>query len=255
MDLPARILITGATGAIGSALALSYARPGCTLLLQGRDPAKLSVIATRCSALGATVQTWLLDLSDRTALAAWIRQLAQQPAPDLLILNAGMNAHVPTGALSEPWEDVEALLELNVRATLAILNGLLPLLKNHGSGQVALVSSLAGWFGLPVMPAYCASKAALKAYGEAMRSRLAPAGIHVNVIMPGFVHSAMCLRMPGAKPLLWSPERAARVIQQGLAKNEPRISFPFPLNLGVWCLAWLPARISASIVRWFGYGQ
>jgi hypothetical protein len=65
----------------------------------------------------------------------------------------------------------------------------------------------------------------------------------------------MCDDMPGPKPFLWSPERAARAIRCGLARDKARISFPFPLNWGTWWLAVLPAGLSSRIVRWLGFGR
>lgn len=118
-----------------------------------------------------------------------------------------------------------------------------------------MISSLAAHFGLPVTPAYCASKAGVKAYGEALRGWLAGEGIRVNVVMPGYVKSPMCDDMPGPKPFLWTPERAARAIRRGLERDQPRISFPFPLNLGTWLLGTLPAGLATRIVRWLGYGH
>jgi short-subunit dehydrogenase len=149
---------------------------------------------------------------------------------------------------------VDALLDVNLKAAMAIVHAVLPAMRARGSGRIALVSSLAAYFGLPVTPSYCASKAGLKAYGEALRGWLAPAGIQVNVIMPGYVKSPMCDEMPGPKPFLWSPERAARAIRQGLERDKARISFPFPLNWGTWWLAVLPASLSTRIVSWLGYG-
>jgi hypothetical protein len=71
--------------------------------------------------------------------------------------------------------------------------------------------------------------------------------------MPGYVSSKMCHAMPGPKPFMWTPERAAQVIQQAVAKNRARISFPFPLNFGCWWLAVLPSTISQRIVKWLDY--
>src|SRR5690606_32616370 len=130
----------------------------------------------------------------------------------------------------------------------------LPAMRRRGTGQIALLSSLAAYFGLPSTPSYSASKAAVKAYGEALRGWLAPEGIRVNVIMPGYVRSPMCDDLPGPTPFLWSPARAARVIGRGLARDKARISFPFPLSLGCWFLAVLPARLSVYILGKLGYG-
>lgn len=245
------VLITGATGAIGAALAHEYAAPGVRLDLQGRNRQRLMEVAERCRSRGAEVHTQLLDLRDFSALRAWLASLG---ALDLVIINAGMNTHIGPNGEPEPWEEVEALLDVNLKATMVAVQAVLPAMRARGSGQIALVSSLAGYFGLPVTPTYCATKAGLKAYGEALRGWLAPEGIRVNVVMPGYVKSPMCDDMPGPKPFLWSPERAAKAIRRGLARDQARISFPFPLNWGTWWLAVLPASLSTRIVRWLGYG-
>lgn len=250
---PQRILITGATGAIGGALAEAYAAPGIELHLHGRNAAKLATVAGRCIARGATVLTQRFDLRDTAALRAWLDEVCATAALDLVVVNAGMNTHVGPGGENEPWDEVEALLDINLKASLAMVHGVLPAMRRRGRGQIALVSSLAGYFGLPVTPAYCASKAGVKAYGEALRGWLAPEGIRINVIMPGYVESPMCEAMPGPKPFLWPPERAAGFIRRGLTKDKARISFPFPLNLGTWFLAVLPAAVSLRILGLLGY--
>ena len=247
------VLITGATGAIGSALARAYAEPGVTLFLQGRKVEQLALIAGQCKSLGAEVATVAFDLRERERLAEWLTSVCQQKLPDLVIVNAAINIHAGPHNAGEDWREVETLLEVNIRAALATVNGVLPSMRQRGHGQIALISSLAAYHGLPMTPSYCASKAALKAYGEGLRSWLAPEGIRVNVVMPGYVDSAMCDDMPGPKPFLWQPEKAARTIKHGLAANKARISFPFPLNLGTWFLGALPAGLSQQLLRFFGY--
>ena len=246
------ILITGATGAIGGALAYEYAMLDVVLLLQGRNEKRLEELAKICRDQGATVVTHVVDLRDQTALFAWIEAISSYPL-DLVIVNAGMNTHIGAHGEAEPWRDVEAILDINLKAAIAITQGVLPSMREKKKGQIALVSSLAAYFGLPVTPTYCASKAGLKAYGEALRGWLGPEGIKINVIMPGYIQSPMCDEMPGPKPFLWTPKHAAKAIRKGLKKDKARISFPFPLNFGTWWLAVLPASLSGRIVAWLGY--
>ena len=251
---PFVVLITGATGAIGSALAQYYAKPNVHLILHGRDAVVLNTLANSCRTHGATVTTLILDLREITALQHAIADIAASQLPDLVIANAGMNINTGADQQGETWQAIEALLDLNIKATFALVNQLIPAMRQRGSGQIALMSSLAAFYGLPVTPSYCASKAALKTYGEALRGGLAQHNIKVNVIMPGYVKSAMCDAMPGPKVFLWSPEKAARVIAQGLARNKPRISFPFPLNVGTWLLSVLPPALAERILQLLNYG-
>jgi short-subunit dehydrogenase len=251
---PATVLITGATGAIGGALARRYAQPERLLVLQGRDRERLEELARACRGQGADVRPVVLDLRDQQATAAWLGQLLEQVPIDLAVINAGVTSNVRRSPDGEPWEAVQRVIDINLRAALLTVHCLLPAMRRRGHGQIALISSLSAYHGLGLTPAYCASKAALKAYGEALRAWLAPEGIAVNVVLPGFVRSAMSDDFPGPKPFLLQPEDAARRIARGLARNRARISFPFPLNLGMWGLSLLPAGAATRLLRALGYG-
>lgn len=248
-----RIFITGATGAIGGALADSYAAPGVELLLHGRNEAQLAEVAARCQQQGASVRTCVLDLTDTKALMSWLQEETAHWVPDLFIANAGMNINTGPDQTGEPLDKLEQLLDLNVKATLLMTRHIAGAMKHQGHGQIGLMSSLAAFYGLPVTPGYSASKAAVKAFGEGMRGWLAPYGVGVSVIMPGYVASDMCHAMPGPKPWLWQPAQAAARIKTALEKNKARVSFPFPLNWGCWWLAVLPSALVQLILRRLNY--
>lgn len=233
---------------------MAYAQAGVTLHLHGRNHEKLRHVAQAAEALGARVTERSFDIRESETLRRWVNDCLAQGPLDLVISNAGMNIDTGPHEEGESWEESEALMAVNLHASRVLVDAVLPDMRMRMAGQIALMSSLAGYFGLPVTPSYCASKAAIKAYGEALRGWLAKEGVKINVIMPGYVDSAMCRAMPGPKPFLMSPERAARIIRRGLARDRARISFPFPLNFGTWWLAVLPVLVSLWIVGRMGYG-
>lgn len=249
---PRHILLTGATGDIGRALALAYADAGTTLSLTGRDAGKLERVAEQARQRGAVVHTQVMDIADSADVRRWVRETDDRLPIDLVIANAGITSHIRDG--SEDWWLTEQLLDTNLKGALATLDPLIPAMRARGRGQIALISSLSAYYGLPLTPAYCASKAALKAYGEALHGWLGPQGIRVSVVLPGFVKSAMSDRFPGPKPFMLSAEQAAGRIRRGLERGKARISFPFPLDLGMWCLSVLPPALSSRILRLMRYG-
>ncbi|MDL4862830.1 SDR family NAD(P)-dependent oxidoreductase [Halomonas elongata] len=250
MTAPRSLLITGATGAIGSALARHYASPGVRLILHGRRREPLDALADECRQAGAEVETSRVDLTDDVALSDWLEQLT---LPDVVIANAGQNTHAEPGREMEDWSATSQLLAINLRTPMAMAERLAPRMAERGHGRIVFLSSLAAWHGLPLTPSYSASKAGIKAYGEALRGWLAPRGVGVTVVMPGYVSSPMCDAMPGPKPWEIDAPRAARRIAVGIERNRARISFPFPLNLGCWSLAVLPAGLSQRLLGLMGY--
>ena len=248
----ATVLITGASGGIGQALADCYAAPGCTLVLHGRDPQRLQVLAQRCRERGARTDVLEHDLADS---AGWMARLSTYCADtpiDLALLCAGV-AGTPADGL-DPWDGVQAMLDVNLRAAMATVSVLAAPMGRRGHGQIALIGSLAAHVGMPLSPAYCASKAGLKAYGEAMRSVLAPHGVALTVVLPGFVETAMSDRYPAPKPFMVSAPQAARRIQSALRRNPARIAFPQPLAFGMWALGSLPPAWAQWLLRRLGYG-
>ena len=124
----------------------------------------------------------------------------------------------------------------------------IPRMAGRGRGQIALMASLAGYRGLPGAPAYCASKAAVKVFGEALRGELAAKGVGVSVICPGYVDTPMTKRNRFPMPFLMDAPAAATLIKQRLARNKSRIAFPWPMAAAVWLLQALPPGLIDRLV-------
>lgn len=247
MRNPRSIVITGASSGIGEELAYAYAAPGVVLGLTGRDPGRLAAVAERCRGLGAEVEDVVLDAADRDAMAAWLAAVDERAPVDLVIANAGISAGTGDGTESE--EQARRIFRVNLDGVLNTVHPLLPRMRARGRGQIALMASLAGFRGMPGAPAYCASKAAVRVYGESLRGELAGQGIGVSVICPGFVKSRMTAVNRFPMPFLMETPTAARVIKRALAGNKGRISFPAPMAAAVWLLAALPAAWTDSLLR------
>lgn len=241
------ILITGASSGLGAALARRYAAPGIRLALIGRNADRLAAIASETAALGAEIVTATLDVCDASAMRATLHAWDDDRPFDLILANAGISAG--TGAQGEDEGQLRAITATNIDGVINSIAPLIPRLIARRSGQIALMASLAGYRGLPGAPAYCASKAWVMAYGEALRPELAAHNIGVSVICPGFVVTPMTDVNPFPMPFLMPATKAADIIRHGLAANRPRIAFPAPMVLAVWLISLLPARLFDSLVR------
>ncbi|MEJ0010252.1 MAG: SDR family NAD(P)-dependent oxidoreductase [Alphaproteobacteria bacterium] len=245
MKHPKTILITGASSGIGAALAKEYAAPGVTLGLTARNAVRLEAVAHECRERGAVVHTGIADVTDRVAIGAFIHHFIETHTLDLVIANAGISAGSFGGMEKE--EQARAIFETNVDGVLNTIHAALPAMLARGTGQVAIMSSLAGIRALPSAPAYSASKAAVRFYGEAMRGLLKSRGVAVSVICPGYIRTPMTSRNPFFMPLIMSAERAARIIRRGLAQGKNRIAFPRVLYFALCLLASLPNFISNAL--------
>ena len=248
MHEPRAILITGASGGIGGALAQEYAAPGVRLALTGRNAERLEARAAACRAAGAEVRSAPLDVVDTQALASWVDAIDGQWPLDLVIANAGITGGLAAGRRSESLADVQRMMSINFGGVCNTLHPVIPAMRQRRRGQLALMSSLAALRGLPYSPAYCASKAALKAYGEALRAWLSPEGIEVTVVLPGFVDTTLAGHVAGPKPFQMTAGRAARIIRRRLRSGPARIAFPMLLHAGMRLLAGLPADLADRLL-------
>jgi len=235
---PKHILLTGASSGIGAALAAIYAAPGVRLSLHGRNERRLDEVAEQAQQKGALVNAKSGDVGYAEALGAWIADCDRAQPLDLLIANAGISAG--TGRQGESDAQARAIFSVNVNGVLHTVQPAIALMRPRGRGQIAIMSSLAGFRGFPGAPTYSASKAAVRVYGEALRDELAPRGIAVNVICPGFIKTPMTDVNHFPMPFIMDAERAAHIIRRGLAHNRARIAFPWIMYAAVRLAAALP---------------
>lgn len=244
MTMPGRtILLTGAARGIGRATAFALAGQGYRLGLIDRDAAGIGEVGDALRATAAGVVAEAVDVRDREALRGAVEQIEAVAGPtDVLVACAGVGA-IAT-ALDLDAASLRAMLEVNVLGVAHAIEAVLPGMIARRAGQIVGISSVAGYRGLPWMPGYSASKAALSTYLEALRPALKRRGIRVTTVCPGFVRTALTESTPFRRPLpMLEPEQAARHIVRAIEKHPRDYVFPWNARLGMGLLRRLPNRV------------
>lgn len=237
MKNPKTVLITGASSGIGRSLALLYASSGVTLLLTGRSMERLNDIAALCRDKGAQVEISTTGVTDNADFRAQIIAWDNATPIDLVIANAGISAGGSGSAFDE-------IINTNLNGLFNTVEPLIERMRGRRRGHIALMSSMAGWRGMPNAPAYSVSKVAVRAYGEALRPLLRPDGVGVSVIFPGFIKTPLTDVNPFPMPFMMTADEAAACIKTGIERNKARIAFPWQMLL--------LSRFIAALPLWLG---
>lgn len=185
------VFITGATSGIGMATAKKLA-PNYRLILCGRRQDRLDEIEEELSKL-TEVKTLQFDVRDKTAVFGAVEILENDwKTIDVLINNAG-NAHGLASFDEADLEDLEAMIDINVKGLIYVSKAIIPLLKNSSNAHIINLSSIAGKEVYPNGATYCASKAAVESLSKGMRYDLLPFGIKVSNVAPGAVETEFSL--------------------------------------------------------------
>jgi short-subunit dehydrogenase len=244
--LSGTVLLTGASGGIGHAIARAVAPASGELILTGRRSEVLEPLAAE---LGARVVA--CDLAVREDVE---RLIAQAGRVDVLIANAGMPAGGLLGELTQ--EQIDQMLEVNLRAPIALARALTPGMVERRRGHAVFMSSLQGKATTPVASIYCASKFGLRGFALALREDLRPHGVGVSVVLPGFIRDAGMFADAGAKlpPGIGtrSPEDVADAVVSAIERNRAEVEVaPVGLRLGTAAASVAPA-FSAAVSRRLG---
>lgn len=232
-------VITGASSGIGWALAVAMAREGARLGLIARRRDLLARLADEVRAAGSVAVPATADVADRTQIEVAVGEIRQHLGPiDLMVANAGVG--VPTLLNPVNVADVEKTIHVNLLGVVYAVSSVIPEMLARGSGHLVAVSSLASYKGLPGESAYCASKAAVNTYMEGLRIQLAPKGIAVTTICPGFVRTPMTDVNQFHMPWLIDADTAARKMLGAIKRRKKVYNFPWQTSLLMTVTHWLP---------------
>jgi uncharacterized protein len=244
-------LVTGATGGIGNAIARALAARGTQLILTGRRTGALDELA---SELGARALT--CDLSAREE----VQRLAGESVTagvDVLIANAALPA---SGVLTDlTQEDIDRMLEVNLRAPVALARALAPSMIQRGSGHMVFISSLSGKTASPASSVYSATKFGLRGFALGLREDLRPRGVGVSLVLPGFVREAGMfadadVKLPAGVGTR-SPQDVANAVIRAIERNRAEIDVaPLGLRLGAVLGGLAPAFAAAAARRLGAHG-
>ena len=180
-------------------------------------------------------------------MKTWIEDADTAHPLDLIIANAGVSPG--TSGEVESSAQARRMMEINVTGVFNTIDPILPRMRARRAGTIALMSSLAGFKGLPSAPGYGASKAWVRSFGEGLRGNLFSDGVSVSVVCPGFVASRITDQNNFPMPFFMDAPKAATIVLNGLTTNRARIAFPFPMYAMVWLLSVLPIWLTDSVLR------
>jgi len=242
----ARILLTGATGGLGQALALALAEQGAALLLAGRDPARLADCVV---GLGGNVQSLCADLTHPEAIET-TAAAAREFGVNVLINNAGINAF---GLYeSQNWSAIQQVIMTNLLAPMQLTHALLPWLKAQEKAAIVNIGSTFGSLPFPGFTAYSSAKAGLRGFSQALRRELADSAVEVVHVAPRTIATALNSDAVNAlnRDLgnhADTPQAVARQIVQALRTGRGERHFGFPERLFAWLNGCAPGLIDQGL--------
>ena len=245
--LSATVLVTGATGGIGQAIARAFAARGATLILSGRRVDVLEPMATEVG--GRAIAC---DLADREDLE---RLVAEAGGIEVLVANAALPA---SGAFTELTQDqIDRMLEINLRAPIALARAFSAGMIARRSGHIVFISSLAGKVASPASSIYSATKFGLRGFALGLREDLRPHGVGVSVVLPGFIRDAGMFAEAGVELPRGvgtrTPEEVADGVIRAIERNRAEVEVaPLGLRLGAAFGALAPKLAAAASRRMGG---
>jgi len=239
------VWLVGASSGIGLATAKALHQAGATVIVSARSQSALDEFARQHPGSIAVA----VDVADRAAVMAAAQRVMAHGRLDTVLYCAGY--YKEQRATEFDLDDMLRHQQVNYVGALHVLAAVLPQLIQQGAGHVSLISSVAGYRGLPKSLAYGPTKAALINLAETLYLDLHDRGIGISLVCPGFVETPLTAQNEFAMPALITPEAAAQAILQGWAAGAFEIHFPRRFTLAMKLLALLPFRLYRTLVRRF----
>ncbi|MBJ7472877.1 MAG: SDR family NAD(P)-dependent oxidoreductase [Solirubrobacteraceae bacterium] len=223
------VLLTGATGGLGAAIARSLRAEGASLVLSGRNRALLDPLAAELGGESAPC-----DLTDRAALKALVDA---HTGVDIVIANAAVPASGDLESFEE--DELDRIIEANLTAPIQMIRALVPGMIARGRGHIVVVSSLSGKVASPGSSMYSATKFGLRGFAFGLRQDLAAHGVGVSVVSPGFIRDAGMFAKSGAEGTLppgvgtCTPQDVAAATVTAITKNRGEVTVaPLTMKVG-----------------------
>ena len=234
-----KIWITGASSGIGKALALKFAKEGWQVAASARRENLLIEISN----LNKNIFPFPLDVTDPENCKKVFDKVKQEfKEIDISVFSTGI--HDPESEKKLNLNSIRKIMEVNFFGTINSINAVYDYYREKKDGQISIVSSVAGYRGLPDAGAYCASKSALTSFTESLHFDLKKSNVKVSLISPGFIKTPMTDQNNFPMPMIKSPEFAAEQIYNGLIKkNSFEIHFPKTFTFLMKLLRILPNKI------------
>ena len=247
MPLPWKsVWITGASSGIGRELAIQLASQNVEIYASARRSDELQIL----SGINNNIRSINLDVSKIKDVRKKTKFFFEDGNfPDLVILNAGVSRLFTLDKIDEKHQDIIDSMDTNYFGVINCLSVILPRMIERKKGHIAIMSSVAGYRGLPNSVAYSPTKAALINLVEIMRSELSPLGINISIINPGFVDTNATKVNKFRMPSMVSVEFAARKIIRDLVKLKYEVAFPFMFTFFIKFLRILPNTLYFYIIR------
>ena len=242
------IWITGASSGIGKALAIKFANEGWKVAASARRENLLKEL----NQTNENIHPFPLDVTNIDQCKTVFGNIVEK-FKNIEISIFGTGIHDPKSEKKFNLDKIRKIMEVNYFGTMNCINAVYDYYNNKKSGQISIISSVAGYRGLPAAGAYCASKSALTSFTESLQFEMKRKNVRISLVSPGFIKTPMTDQNDFPMPMIKSPEFAAEQIYLGLIKKKGfEIHFPKAFTFFLKFLRILPNSIYFKLVE-MGY--